>query len=282
MNKLRMILRPLRYVLSLWPIIPALILAMLIAFTLMPEQLAPRPPTAPYPPACDVIERNRAPSAENLLGTDYLGCDILSMMIYETRPIIVPLALSLAIGALVGLYTGAICGYFEGFVSKIILRANNIWLGVLVFSILFFVDPFYALGYIGIALLLFISCLALARKVPLGILTLRTRNYIHRARRRGIPILYIVFKSVIPRTSRVILVISVLSALFIIYPYVVALLSLGITSEWMEWYEDTSDWLMFYSPITRISMYVWFLSPSATLILLAAWLRNRLPRFPDG
>ena len=276
-------MRPLRYTLRLWPIIPALILATLIAFTLAPNQLAPYAYPTPYPfSECNVLERNLRPSGQYILGTDYLGCDILSMMIYETRPIIIPLALSLVIGIPIGLYVGTIGGYFEGHVSKVILKANNVWLGALAFFILWIILPSSISVpsdvIIGIALLLFLSCLALVRKIPLGILTLTTRDYIHRAKRRGISIPYIVFKSVIPRTSRVILTISVLSALFIIHTYVVSFLSLGITSGWMEWYDDTFDWLMSYSPITRISMYVWVLSPTTTLILLAGWLQSKLPR----
>ena len=290
-------MRPLRHIFRLWPIIPAAILAALIIFTLIPEQLAPRPDSAPYPPACDVLERNRAPSSENLLGTDYVGCDILSMMIYETRAIMVVSALSLVIGALVGFYVGIVGGYFEGFVSRVILKASNIWIGVSAFLILAIIVEldfviltaiaaiFILLAAIAAILILFttiaITFLALlsvivpARKIPLGMLTPRTRDYIHRARRRGISTPYVILKRVVPRTSRVILVISVLSGLFI-YRWVA--LSMGMDSP-PAWYTTTSDWFSTYSPITIIAMGLWFISPYLTLILLAAWLRNRLPRF---
>ena len=286
-----------KYFLRLWPTIPAIILATLIIFTLIPEQLAPRPSTAPYPPACDVLERNRKPSSENLLGTDYVGCDILSRMIYDTRPIMVASVLSLVIGALVGFYVGIVGGYFEGFVSKVILKASNIWIGVsalLILAIIVELDfviltaiaaILILLAAIAAILVLFstvvtiflalLSGTASASKISLGMLTPRTRSYIHRARRRGISTPYIILKRVVPRTSRVILVLSVLSGLFI-YNWVALLM--GMESP-PAWYTTTSDWFSTYSPITIIAMILWFSSPYLTLILLAAWLRNRLPRF---
>lgn len=291
-------MRPLRHIFRLWPIIPALLLAMLIAFTLIPGQLAPRPDSAPYPPACDVIDRNRAPSAENLLGTDYLGCDALSMIIYETRVMIIPLVISLAIGVLSGLYTGLIGGYFKGFVSKSILKLNNVWLIALIFLVLLVMSTLHSVlsAAIGIAFALFavigivfillatiaiiflplLSRIASASKISLGMLTLRTRSYIHRARRRGISTQYIILKRVVPRTSRVILAIGVTSGVFIIDPWVRTFLGLDYLP---RWYTDSSDWFVVTSPITIIAMGVWVLSPIGTLILLAGWLQNRLPRF---
>ena len=292
------IMRLLRQTLRLWPIIPAIILATLIAFTLIPEQLAPRPPTAPYPPACDVLERNRGPSAENLLGTDYLGCDILSMMIYETRPIMIAMALSLVIGAPIGFYMGIVGGYFEGLISKVILKANNVWLGALVLLILVLmmysvpsivIAIIFAwlitiavilvlLATIAIIFLALLSGIVRAHKIQLGILTPRARDYIRRARRRGISTPYIILKRVVPRTSRVILVISVFSALYFVDPWVNSLLQSDYPP---RWYTATSDWFVVYSPVVPIAMGLWLLSTYVAPILLAAWLRNRLPRFPD-
>ena len=285
-------MRALRYIFRLCPIIPAIILATLIAFTLIPEQLAPRPPTAPYPPACDILERHRAPSAENLLGTDYLGCDILSMMIYETRAMIIPLVISLTIGALVELYAGLIGGYFEAFIPKAILKLNNLWLVGSVFLTLLVISAlnsvlsaaigivFALFAAIGIAFILLATIATLFLALLLGIAPTRkiprTRAYIHRARRQGIPTSYIIFKRVVPRTSRVILTVGVTSGLFIIDPWVRTFLALDYVP---QWYTDTSDWFVITSPITIIVMGLWVISPIGTLILLAGWLQNRLPRF---
>lgn len=77
---------------------------------------------APYSAAePDVVNRLQGPSAEHLLGTDHLGRDILSRLIFGTR-IALGTAFPSVLGALfAGLLLGLIAGYFGGNIDNVIL-----------------------------------------------------------------------------------------------------------------------------------------------------------------
>ena len=87
------------------------------------------PLLAPYPPLKIVVsDRLKSPSREHLLGTDALGRDILSRVIYGTR-------VSLTIGFIViisssvtGILLGLVAGYFGGNVDEIIMRLADMFL----------------------------------------------------------------------------------------------------------------------------------------------------------
>lgn len=67
------------------------------------------------------------PSAEHLLGTDALGRDMLSRLIYGSRQSLQIGLLAVAIAAVVGIFIGAIAGYFGGWVDNIIMRFLDIY-----------------------------------------------------------------------------------------------------------------------------------------------------------
>jgi ABC-type dipeptide/oligopeptide/nickel transport system permease subunit len=78
---------------------------------------------APYDP----IEQNLdqilvSPSADHLLGTDYLGRDLMSRLIYGARNSLMVGVVALAIAAVIGMTAGMIAGYFGGWISAVIMR----------------------------------------------------------------------------------------------------------------------------------------------------------------
>lgn len=85
------------------------------------------PLLAPYDyKAIDPLNANQAPSVEHLFGTDTYGRDILSRIIYGAR-----YSLGIGVGAsllgvIVGIFFGAIAGYFGGIVETLILRACDV------------------------------------------------------------------------------------------------------------------------------------------------------------
>ena len=70
------------------------------------------------------------PSAENLLGVDQLGRDVLSRILYGARFSLMIGVVSVAIGLSAGLVLGAIAGYVGGFVDSVIMRAMDVMLSV--------------------------------------------------------------------------------------------------------------------------------------------------------
>lgn len=84
------------------------------------------PLIAPHDPNAQIFALHTAPGGGNLLGTDELGRDVFSRLLYGTR-VTLPLALILvALSTTVGAVLGGIAGYFGGWVDSIIMRLADL------------------------------------------------------------------------------------------------------------------------------------------------------------
>ena len=99
---------------------------------------------APHDPLeQSVINKFKPPSAENLLGTDNYGRDIMSRIIWGTRVALVVGIYSVIIGAVIGITIGVVAAYFGGITDSILMRLIDIMLsfpdlitGLLVMAVL--------------------------------------------------------------------------------------------------------------------------------------------------
>jgi peptide/nickel transport system permease protein len=83
---------------------------------------------APFPYDEQNYDECYAPhSAKHLLGTDKLGRDVLSRLIYGARQSLMIGIFSVAISAILGMFIGAIAGYFGGWVDNILMRFLDIY-----------------------------------------------------------------------------------------------------------------------------------------------------------
>lgn len=89
------------------------------------------PVISPYDPnQMDLLSKLKGPSSTHWLGTDYLGRDVLSRLIYGGR---VSLAVSLLAGtfaAVIGIALGLVAGYFGGVIGKVIMGATDVVLSI--------------------------------------------------------------------------------------------------------------------------------------------------------
>ena len=103
-------------------IILALVLAALLAGVL-----------APYPEDTHKIRpasRLKTPSAKYLLGTDSMGRDILSRLLFGARVTLIIAIIAVAASLLVGVPLGLLAGYFENWMSELIMRVADIFLSI--------------------------------------------------------------------------------------------------------------------------------------------------------
>ncbi len=85
------------------------------------------PLVAPYSP--DVIDLNHrlgGPSASHLLGTDDLGRDLLSRLLYGLRPSLESGVAAIALAAVVGVLLGVPAGYFGSWFDSVVTRVNDL------------------------------------------------------------------------------------------------------------------------------------------------------------
>lgn len=81
----------------------------------------------------DVFNANTGSTPEHLLGTDKLGRDILSRLIYGTRQSLLMGVFAVAVGAIIGITIGCISGYYGGWVDNLCMRLLDIYQAVPMF-----------------------------------------------------------------------------------------------------------------------------------------------------
>jgi len=157
------------------------------------------PLIAPYAPNENVGKLNQAPSVQHLLGTDNLGRDVLSRLLYGSRPILILAPISVACAMAVGITLGLLSGYLGGMVDEVIMRVLD---ALMAFpTLLLYMIVIAAVGASSINVIVAITIggtPGVARIVRGMVLDVRDREFVHAARLRGESRLYIMFGEILP------------------------------------------------------------------------------------
>ncbi|MBW4436973.1 MAG: ABC transporter permease [Pleurocapsa minor GSE-CHR-MK-17-07R] len=176
----------------------SLIGLVLVVFFIVLALLAPV--IAPY--NFDQIIRGaarQAPSAEHVFGTDMLGRDIFSRVVYGSREILaIPAAttaLSLIFGASIGLFIGFRGGWVDSIISRVLDALLSIPALLLALVMLATVGSSPG-GIIAVIVLLYTPIVA--RVTRSSVLSVRSTGYVEAARLRGESLGYILFQELLP------------------------------------------------------------------------------------
>jgi len=163
---------------------------------------------SPYDPsAIDHDNLLMPPSSQHLLGTDGLGRDLASRMIYGARISLSIGLIAVGIATIIGLILGSIAGYYGGFIDTLIMRFVDIMLCFptffLILAIVAILEPsiFNIMAIIGIT-----SWMGVARLVRAEILTLKEREFIQASRAIGASNFRIITRHLIPNAIGPVLV----------------------------------------------------------------------------
>ena len=173
------------------------------------------------------------PSAENWLGTDDQGRDVLARILYALRvSLLFGFALTL-LSSVLGILIGAIQGYYGGWVDLIGQRILEVWGGLpMLFMVMILVSIFSPNVYWLLLIMLFFSWPTLVNLVRTEFLRARHLNYVRAARALGVSDSRIIFRHILPNVIS-----SSLSQLpFILTANITALaaldfLGLGLTAD---------------------------------------------------
>ncbi len=161
------------------------------------------PLLAPYDPLeMNIANRLQAPSASHWLGTDELGRDILSRILYGTGLALKIMIIVLLIDLPLGVFLGIVAGYFGGWIDEVIMRLADIFMAfprlILAMAIGAALGPSLTNTMIAIAVTLWPSYARLARGETLSI---KERTFIEAEKSIGTPKWKILVSHILPLCS---------------------------------------------------------------------------------
>lgn len=172
--------------------------ALVILVIILMAALAPV--IAPYGEAeQDLMHRLNAPSAAHWFGTDELGRDVFTRILYGARVSLSIGILPTVISLVVGVALGLLAGYFGGWVDYVIMRVADVMLSVP--SLLLAMVVMYTLGSSTMTLFIALSLVSwasVARVVRSQTLSLKESEYVEAARSIGVSGTMIMLRHIMP------------------------------------------------------------------------------------
>lgn len=209
------------------------------------------PYVTPYDPATiDAYHVLLPPSASHWMGTDELGRDVFTRVVYGARISLkvgfVAVGIAIAIGTVVGL----VAGYYGGWVDSVLMRFVDIMLCFptffLILAVIALLEPsiWYIMLIIGIT-----GWMGVARLVRAEVLTIKERDYITAARSIGASNTRIIFRHILPNAAAPVLVAATLGvAGAILTESALSFLGIGVqppTPSWGNILTSGKDYLEF-------------------------------------
>ena len=170
------------------------------------------PVIAPYDPgAIDLKNVLAPPSAEHWFGTDQLGRDVLSRMIWGARISLKVGFVATGLAILIGMILGAVAGYYGGWIDAVIMRFVDIMLCFPVFFLILAVIAFLEPSIWNIMIVIGLTgWMGVTRLVRADFISLRERDFVRAARSVGANDARIIFIHILPNALASILVAATL------------------------------------------------------------------------
>lgn len=166
-----------------FPLIPALILGSVAFVAIFADVLAPH-----NPEVGSLAARFRPPfwqtggSAQYLLGTDQLGRDVLSRLIFGARVSVVVGFTAVIFAGVIGTALGILSGYLGGWVDQVIMRLTDTWLALPALTFAIFLAAIVGPSMWNIVIILGITYWTRYARVIRGeVLSLKEREFVHLA-----------------------------------------------------------------------------------------------------
>ena len=193
---------------------------------------------APHDPdRIDVTAKLQSPSIQHLCGTDQLGRDVFSRMIWGSRISLKVGFVAVGIATLIGIFLGALAGYYGGWVDSLIMRFVDLMLCFPAFFLILAVIAILEPSIWNIMIVIGVTgWMGVARLVRAEFLTLKSRDFVQAARAMGAGDYRIIFRHILPNSLAPVLVSATLGvAGAILTESALSFLGLGVQPPTPSW-----------------------------------------------
>jgi peptide/nickel transport system permease protein len=260
----------------------AIVLALVVAVAIFAPLVAPHDPyqQVPWEARKPPLTVTATTKRFVVLGTDQLGRDVLSRIVYAARVTLLVALTAVLLSGLIGVIVGAVSGYFGGWIDAICMRLVDITLAfpfeLLALSIVAVTGPGLVVVLVILAMRIWV---VYARVVRGATLVVKERDFIRAAVAQGAGELRIVLRHVLPNVLTPAIVISTLYVgRMILIESALSFLGVGVPPPTPTWggilgdgraYVDTAWWIAFF-PGLAIMITV------LAVNLLGDWVRDHL------
>ena len=230
----------------------ALIVGLFVAAALTAPLVAPHDPTT-----VDARAILAPPSAEHWLGTDNLGRDTFSRLVYGARWTLGTAALAAAAIVAVGITLGLIAGYFGGLIDDVLMRVVDVLLAfpslVLALAIVGMLGPSLRNVMIGMVAVWWVDYARVMRGLTVGV---REREFVASAHCAGASAAHVVVRHVLPNVIPSVIVLATLELGGLMLAISgLSFLGLGAQPPTPEWGTMLNDGRPFFQRAPQLMLY---------------------------
>lgn len=264
-----------------WPLLAILILALVVIAAALGPWISPMDPNRQNIMMRLADPLVGGPRGFHLLGTDGLGRDVFSRLLYGARVSLLVGICAILVGGTIGVAAGLVSGYFGGWIDDAIMRLGDIQLAFpfILLAIMFLV--ILGPGVFNIILVLGIGqWVTYARIVRAQTLSQREKEYVEAARALGDPTYLVIFRTILPNIVAPLTVIASFNVASVILSEAsLSFLGLGVPPNVPTWGAMLAEsreqllankwWLAFFPGIAIVLTVLSF-------NILGDWLRDFL------
>jgi peptide/nickel transport system permease protein len=179
----------------------------------------------------------QAPGAIHMLGTDHLGRDVLSLLIYGARQSVQVALGAVLFGTLVGGFVGLVAGYVGKTLDMVLMRIIDIWMAIPSVLLVIMIATALSASLWNISLTIgFVATPRIARVMRAQVIAIKQQPYIEASRSIGATHKHILLRHILPHTlSQMLVMMTMGIATAMLMGAMLSFIGLGVI-------DDTPDW----------------------------------------
>jgi peptide/nickel transport system permease protein len=175
------------------------------------------PQIAPYNPTEKIGVGFEHPSLKHLLGTNDIGVDVLSELIFAGRISLLVGVIAAGLITLTGLLVGILAGYFKGVIDEVLMRITDVILTLPRLPLMLVMAAYLGSGmWTIIFVIAVVGWTSLARQVRSQVLSVRESTYVESSRAVGAGSARIMVRSILPNIAGIVIANGVMEIMFAI------------------------------------------------------------------